>query len=143
MIYERRHISNIRLVLDAIDFSELIEDDSFILFLDFKKAFNSVKHDILYFSLKNVVLVLHEGMDGMETVSSSNQYLPLDFSYILLPISPHLLLAGQLLSTHLGASPIQGINIANWNILRSQRATISHFLCNSEKIPLATMETFS
>lgn len=34
------HISNYTLVL--IDYSDLIDDDSFILFLDFKKAFDPV-----------------------------------------------------------------------------------------------------
>lgn len=35
----KRHIANnIRLVLDLLDYSELVEDDSFILFVDFYKA---------------------------------------------------------------------------------------------------------
>lgn len=40
-----RHISNnIRLVLDLIDYNELIPDDPLILFLDFQKAFDTVSH---------------------------------------------------------------------------------------------------
>ena len=39
-----RHISNnIRLVLDILDCSDLITEDSFILFLEFYKAFDTVE----------------------------------------------------------------------------------------------------
>ena len=50
------HISkNIRLVLDLIDYSDLIWEDSWIVFLDFNKAFDSMEH--FYFSpLRNLVL---------------------------------------------------------------------------------------
>ncbi len=43
-----RHISNnVRLVLDILDYSELMEEDSLILFLDFYKAFDSLEHDFM------------------------------------------------------------------------------------------------
>lgn len=46
-----RHITNnIRLVLDILDYSELIEDESFIIFLDFYKAFDSLQHIYVYSS---------------------------------------------------------------------------------------------
>ncbi len=35
--------NNIRLVLDILDYSDLIPDDSFMLFLDFYKAFDSIE----------------------------------------------------------------------------------------------------
>ncbi len=45
----KRHISNnIRLVLDIIDYSFLCPDDSFILFLDFYKAFDTVEHNFIF-----------------------------------------------------------------------------------------------
>lgn len=48
-----RHISNnIRLVLDILDYSDLITEDSFILFLDFYKAFDTVEHQFLFHSLE-------------------------------------------------------------------------------------------
>lgn len=39
-------------VLDLVDHSYLISDDSFVFFLDFFKAFDTVKHHFLYHSLK-------------------------------------------------------------------------------------------
>lgn len=53
-----RHISdNIRLLLDFIDYSDLINDDSYIFFLDFHKAFDTVEHFSSFTVLKNVVSV--------------------------------------------------------------------------------------
>lgn len=47
-----RHISNnIRLVLDILDYPELINNESFILFLDFYKAFDSVEHKFIFKAL--------------------------------------------------------------------------------------------
>ena len=52
-----RHIScNISLVLDLIDYSDYVESDALILFLDFYKAFNTVEHQFLFQALKNLVL---------------------------------------------------------------------------------------
>lgn len=42
---------NIRMVLDLLDYSEAIPESRYILFLDFYKAFDSVKH---YFILKTL-----------------------------------------------------------------------------------------
>lgn len=40
---KNRHIvNNIRLVLDLLDYSDIIDTNVFILFLDFKKAIDSV-----------------------------------------------------------------------------------------------------
>lgn len=52
-----RHISNnVRLVFGLIDYSELISDDSFILFLDFYKGFDTVEHPFIIIVLKDLVL---------------------------------------------------------------------------------------
>ena len=49
---QNRHISNnVRLVLDILDYSDLIQDDSYILFLDFYKAFDSLEHDFMMVTL--------------------------------------------------------------------------------------------
>lgn len=41
----KRHITNnIRLVLDILEYCDLMNSDGFILFLDFYKAFNTVEH---------------------------------------------------------------------------------------------------
>ena len=44
--------TNIQLVLDLIDYSDLILEDRFIVFLDFYKAFDSVEHEFLFLSLE-------------------------------------------------------------------------------------------
>lgn len=50
---KNRHIANnIRLVLDILDYSHLISDQSFILFLDFYKAFDTLEHNYIFLSLK-------------------------------------------------------------------------------------------
>uniref|UniRef100_A0A3B3DY82 Reverse transcriptase domain-containing protein n=1 Tax=Oryzias melastigma TaxID=30732 RepID=A0A3B3DY82_ORYME len=45
--------NNIRLVLDLLDYSKLIEDDGIILFLDFFKAFDSLEHQFILMSLQH------------------------------------------------------------------------------------------
>lgn len=53
-----RHISNnIRLVLDILDYSDVILDASFVL-LDFYKAFDSVEHKLIFSLSKSLVLVI-------------------------------------------------------------------------------------
>ncbi len=48
-----RHISNnIRLVLDLLDYSDLIYSDGLILFLDFHKAFASIEHKLIFHTLE-------------------------------------------------------------------------------------------
>ncbi len=43
--------NNIMLVMDLVEYSHLIEDDGFILFLNFKKAFDMIEHPFLFKSL--------------------------------------------------------------------------------------------
>ncbi len=38
--------------MDLTDYSDLIEDDSFILFLDFYKAFDTVEHPFIFYCLE-------------------------------------------------------------------------------------------
>lgn len=74
-----RHIfNNIRLVLDLIDYAGLINDDSFILFLDFFKAFNTVEHPFIYTCLYklgfgpyfcNVIKTLYAGANSSVKIS--------------------------------------------------------------------------
>ena len=47
-----RHISNnIRLVLDLLDYSEYVESQAVIVFLDFYKAFDTVEHHFIRFKI--------------------------------------------------------------------------------------------
>lgn len=43
--------NNIKLVLDLIDYRDLIKNDEFVLFLDFYKAFDIVEHKIILHAL--------------------------------------------------------------------------------------------
>ncbi len=48
-----RHISNnIRLVLDLLDYQDLIHSDGLILFLDFHKAFDTIEHKFIFRTLE-------------------------------------------------------------------------------------------
>ncbi len=49
-----RHIANN--IRDLLDYSELINEESFILFLDFHKAFDSLNHVFILLSLKKLVI---------------------------------------------------------------------------------------
>lgn len=50
---KNRHISsNIRLILDLIDYSDYIDSDALVLFLDFYKSFDAVEHQFLFESLQ-------------------------------------------------------------------------------------------
>lgn len=49
------HISNnVRVVLDILDYPDLITEDSFILLFDFYKAFDTVEHQFLFHSLERL-----------------------------------------------------------------------------------------
>ncbi len=48
-----RHISsNIRLVIDLVQYSILLYGDPLILFLDFRKTFDTVSHNFIFDSWK-------------------------------------------------------------------------------------------
>lgn len=47
-----RHTSNnVRLILDLIGYSDLLDDNSYILFVDFYKAFDTIAHSFLFKTL--------------------------------------------------------------------------------------------
>uniref|UniRef100_A0A3Q2ZDV5 Reverse transcriptase domain-containing protein n=1 Tax=Kryptolebias marmoratus TaxID=37003 RepID=A0A3Q2ZDV5_KRYMA len=43
--------SNIRLILDLIDYNHLLENEGFVLFLDFYKAFDMIEHEFMFKTL--------------------------------------------------------------------------------------------
>lgn len=47
-MHGRNICNNIRLVLDMIDYNDLIVDNSFILFVDFYKAFDTISHKFMF-----------------------------------------------------------------------------------------------
>ena len=153
-----RHISNnIRLVLDILDYSDLVSDDSFILFLDFYKAFDTLEHKFIFHSLEKF------GFGGYFCEAIKTLYAHSNSSikvkhgttprFVLkrgirqgCPISPYLfLLCTQILTTHINSN-IKGINIACRDILISQLADdTTLFLKDASQVPIAlnTINEFS
>lgn len=146
-----RHISNnIRLVLDILDYSDLVSDDSFILFLDFYKAFDTIEHEFIFHSLEKF------GFGGYFCEAIKTLYAHSNSSIKLkhgttprfdlkrgirqgCPISPYLfLLCTQILTAHIINSNIKGINIAGRDIFISQLADdTTLFLKDASQIPIA------
>jgi len=146
-----RHISNnIRLVLDLLDYSELVNDDALILFLDFYKAFDTVEHTFMYDALgrfgfgpkfMKTVQTLYKDINS--NVSLANGTSP---RFVIergirqgCPISPFLfLLVAELLNLYIvNCLNIEGIQIADRTILTSQLADDTCiFLKDKRQVPI-------
>lgn len=138
----KRHIvNNIRQVLDLLDYSEIIQENSFILFLDFYKAFDSLEHKFIGHTLHKFGfgdMLLQKGTcfckairtlynNGTSSIKLKNGTSP-RFGLFRgvrqgCPISPYLfLLCAQLLPTFVYESGVQGICLAGREIVISQLA---------------------
>ena len=114
------HVSNnIWLVLDIIDLSFLCPDDSFIFFLDFYKAFDTVEHNFIFQTIENLVFgdffckaLRTMYSKGNSSIRLKNGTLPrFELQRGIrqgCPASPYLLiLCTQLLSTHIKNSALK------------------------------------
>ena len=146
-----RHISNnIRLVLDLIDYADYCPDDSFILFLDFRKAFDTIEHKFMFQALQKF------GFGKYFCSAIETMYKKANWSIKMCtgtsprfdlscgirqgcPVSPYLfLICAQLLSDFIKQSPIEGISIAGKEIIISQLADdTSLFFKNASQISVA------
>lgn len=146
-----RHImNNIRLVLDLFDYSNLVEHNSFILFLDFYKAFDSVEHHFIFKSLQKfgfgeyfckAVRTLYYNCNStikLKYGTSPRFYLTRGIRQGC-PISPYLfLLVSQIFASYISNSSLRGISIANKQILISQLADdTTLFLQDAHQVSLA------
>uniref|UniRef100_A0A3P9L5I7 Reverse transcriptase domain-containing protein n=1 Tax=Oryzias latipes TaxID=8090 RepID=A0A3P9L5I7_ORYLA len=145
-----RHITNnIRLVLDLLDYSELINENSFILFLDFYKAFDCLEHEFIYRSLEKFGFGPFFIKAIKTLYNNSNSTIKLKYGTSPrfqvgrgvrqgCPVSPYLfLLAAQLLAALIQENNIHGISVADKHILISQVADdTTLFLKNSDQIPV-------
>ncbi len=150
--------NNIRLVLDLINYGYLINDDGFMLFLDFCKAFDSVEHAFIFDTLKHfgvgnkfvdMIIMLQTNINSCVSLQEGtcprfdvNRGIRQGCS-----ISPLLFfLVTELLTILIKNSNIEGLNINEQQLIISQLADdTTLFLKNKEQIPLAlqTIELFS
>lgn len=89
---ERSIHNNIRLVMDVVEYNHLIEDDGYILFLDFKKAFDTLEHRFLFKALEsfgfgehfvNIIKMIYKGMNSSISLPyGTSQRLPSIPSFI-------------------------------------------------------------
>lgn len=154
-----RHISNnIRLVLDLIDYSDFCYDESFILFLDFYKAFDTLEHNFIFSALEKfgygsyfrraIKTMYTDGNCSIRLQAGTSPRFSLKRGVRQgCPISPYLfLLCSQLLTDSIKLSPLKGISIADKEIIISQLADdTTLFLKDSSQIPLSIdlIKTFS
>lgn len=71
-------IDNIRLVLDILDYSDLTQNEGFILLLDFHNAFDSIEHGFLFETLKlfNFGEHLIKSLPSLYTSENSSMKFP-------------------------------------------------------------------
>lgn len=116
----KRYISNIRLIFDLLDYSEHVESQAVIVFLDFYKAFDTLEHPFIFNTIKimgfgenfvSVVKILYK--DIMIYPNTSKRFLISRSVCQGCPISPFLfLIAAELLSLkNLNNDSIKGLSI--------------------------------
>lgn len=151
-------IDNIRLVLDILDYSDLIQDESFILFLDFHKAFDSVEHQFIFKTLdlfgfgehfkKSVRTLYASGHSSIKLPHGTTKRFRMGRGIRQgCPVSPDLfLLPMQILANLIEKSSLKGIAIAGKVISLSQLADdTTLFLQDRDQIDIAIkpLDTFS
>lgn len=152
----KRHIANnVRLVLDILDYPELVEAGGLILFVDFYKAFDTVEHPFILQSLKKIGFggYFYSAIKTLSNKSNSSIKLTGGISPRFsisrgirqgCPASPYLfLLVAQLLTDHIRSSDINGINILSRKLTITQLADdTTRFLRNENQVSIA-METIN
>lgn len=119
-----RHISNnIRLILDMIDYNCYIPTDSYILFIDFYKAFDTVGHEFMFRCIKyfgfgeyfqKAVRTIYNGCNSSVklSVGTSGRFEINRGIQQGSPLSPFLfLLVTQIMALHIKKAEFEGINI--------------------------------
>lgn len=141
-----------------LDYSDLIDSDGFIFFLDYYKAFDTLEHKFLFQALKKIgfgdafcrmIQMLY--INGNSSIKLSNGTSPRFFLKRGVrqgcPVSPYLfLIATEFLSTHINNSQLKAITIGHTKIKICQLADdTALFLNDSSQIPLALdiLQSFS
>lgn len=142
--------NNIRLVLDLLEYSEILQERGYILFLDFYKAFDSVEHTFILKTLQsfgfgegfvNVIEMLYNGINSSVLLEHGtcsrfevNRGIRQGCSS-----SPLLfIMVAELLSILIKNSHIEGLTVMGERIIISQLADdTTLFLKDEDQIPLA------
>ncbi|CAJ1073570.1 hypothetical protein H4Q32_018840 [Xyrichtys novacula] len=140
-------VNNIRLILDMIDYNEFIPDESFILFVDFYKAFDTVNHQFMFkvircFGFGNrflrAVQTLYKGSNS--SIKITNGTTPrFNIGRGIrqgCPLSPFLfLLVTQVMATHIKKSNFQGMTVVGREFKLAQLADdTAIFLSNQNEL---------
>ncbi len=146
----RNIVNNIRLILDMIDYNEIIPDESFILFVDFYKAFDTVSRQFMFkvtesFGFGNrflrAVKTLYKGSNS--SIKVTNGTTPrFNISRGIrqgCPLSPFLfLLVTWVMATHIKRSNFQGIRALGREFKSAQLADdTTIFLSNQNELGIA------
>lgn len=140
--------NNIRLVMDLVEYCDLIEDDGFILFLDFKKAFDMIEHTFIFKSLElfgfgdkyvNIIKMIYGNMNSSVSLPSGTTHrFPIGRGIRQgCPLSPFLfILAVDMLATKIKFdNSVEKLNIFGKTIGISQLADdTTLFLKNKDQI---------
>ena len=120
---KKRYISsNIRLILDLLDYPDLVQSEALILFLDFRKAFDTIEHRFLFQTLNlfgfkdnfiNLVSMLYNDINSSVIVNlnTTRRFKINRGVRQACPISPYLfILVTELLSLNIAkAEVIRGL----------------------------------
>lgn len=130
-----RHISiNIRLILDLLDYSDLINEEAIILFLDFYKAFDTVEHLFINEALIHFVF----GEDFRKMVHTLYRNISSSVSFVN-HTSPHFDIKRGIrqecpISSFLFLIAAELINLYTVHCTDTDGVKIGNFNCN--KLPL-------
>ncbi len=155
----KRHIANnVRLVLDILDYPELVEDGGLMLFVDFYKAFDTVEHSFILQSLKTfgfggfffsaIKTLYNKSNSSIKPTGGMSPRFNVSRGIRQgCPASPYLfLLVAQLLADHIKSSEINGINILGRELTITQLADDTTLFLRDENqvsIAIETINEFS
>uniref|UniRef100_A0A8C1T8V9 Reverse transcriptase domain-containing protein n=1 Tax=Cyprinus carpio TaxID=7962 RepID=A0A8C1T8V9_CYPCA len=145
---KRRHISsNIRLVIDLVQHSNLLNGDPLILFLDFRKAFDTVSHKFIFDSfgfrqyfIKSVRTMYCGSNSSIKLANGTSPRFEINRGIRQgCPISAFLfLVVAQVLSNMINQHSFKGIAVNERQIKILQLADdTTIFLSDSSEVPLA------
>ena len=154
-----RHISNnIRLVLDLIDYKDLLDDEPMICFIDYYKAFDTVEHSFIFDLLNffgfgsyfiHAIHVMYTNCNSsIKLFNGTSERFNINRGIKQGdPVAPYIfLIVIQALCLHINNNNFKGICIGGNEIKCSQLADdTTIFLQNEEQIPKAIecLQTFS